>query len=270
MRHAKADGARRRPRPRHAWAAAIALLAAAAPLAAAAQLGTPSLSPGSTCVSCNLAEADLSGADLRRVSLVAANLAGADLSGADLSGANLVATNLSGAELDGTRLTATHLTAANLAGADLRGAELTEATLRGVNLSGADMRGAVGLTQDQLDDACGDAATRLPEGLTVPECGSQAAISTDDGGPIGRITLELRGTEGVGFDADCTVYAATGDQRVQFNGVVPARRTFEGRGLSCSIRHASRSGALRSEVRMRGNTIINTTASGGTLNFSLR
>jgi hypothetical protein len=31
---------------------------------------------------------------------------------------------------------------------------------------------ASGLTQDQLDDACGDEATKLPSGLTIRPCGN--------------------------------------------------------------------------------------------------
>jgi hypothetical protein len=35
-------------------------------------------------------------------------------------------------------------------------------------LDGADLSGATGLTQDQIDIACGSADTRLPVGLTPP------------------------------------------------------------------------------------------------------
>jgi uncharacterized protein YjbI with pentapeptide repeats len=45
---------------------------------------------------------------------------------------------------------------------------LTRATLRGADLSGADRRGAE-LTQTQLDEACGDTDTKLPEGLKPPK-----------------------------------------------------------------------------------------------------
>jgi uncharacterized protein YjbI with pentapeptide repeats len=52
---------------------------------------------------------------------------------------------------------------ANLQGADLRGADLSEA-----NFQGADLSEATGLTQDQINTACLDADTRLPEGLRRP------------------------------------------------------------------------------------------------------
>jgi hypothetical protein len=47
----------------------------------------------------------------------------------------------------------------------LRGADFT-----GANLSGADFTGAVGLTTNQIEDACGDEATRLPAGVTIRMC----------------------------------------------------------------------------------------------------
>lgn len=73
---------------------------------------------------------------------------GGDLRGADLRGADLLG--------------------ADLRGADLRGADLIGADLRGADLAGADLRGALFVLQAQLDAARGDAATRLPAGLTRP------------------------------------------------------------------------------------------------------
>ncbi len=80
------------------------------------------------------------GADLRGAFLYYANLSGAELYHADLSGANLFTANLSGADL---------------VGADLRGAFL---------------RDAQNLTQEQLDTACGNSNTKLPEGLRLKDC----------------------------------------------------------------------------------------------------
>jgi uncharacterized protein YjbI with pentapeptide repeats len=86
-----------------------------------------------------------------------ANLSGQLLTWYDLTGANLQYANLSGA---------------NLFGADLSGAHLFDANLRDADLSFADLSGAKGLTQKQLDEACGDADTKLPEGkgLTLKPC----------------------------------------------------------------------------------------------------
>ena len=49
-------------------------------------------------------------------------------------------------------------------------ASMDGARLRRTNLSGADLSSASGLDQRQLDDACGNAATKLPRGLSVRAC----------------------------------------------------------------------------------------------------
>src|SRR5579863_10292730 len=61
---------------------------------------------------------------------------------------------------------------ADLSNADFAHAKLDNADFAGARLSSASFRGAdlshvKGLTQMQLDEACGDAATKLPQGLSV-------------------------------------------------------------------------------------------------------
>ena len=90
----------------------------------------------------NLSRADLRGADLSRADLRGANLRGADLRGADLSRADLSRADLRGANLSRADLRWADLRDANLRGADLRDANLSRANLRGANLRGADLRGA--------------------------------------------------------------------------------------------------------------------------------
>ena len=58
----------------------------------------------------------------------------------------------------------------NLTNANLEGANLTDVGLRLANISGASLRGVRALTQDQLDMACGNEKTVLPNGLTVGPC----------------------------------------------------------------------------------------------------
>jgi uncharacterized protein YjbI with pentapeptide repeats len=57
-----------------------------------------------------------------------------------------------------------------LSGADLSGANLSGADLSRADLSGVDLSGARELTQTQLDEACGDGNTKLPEGFTIKPC----------------------------------------------------------------------------------------------------
>ena len=58
----------------------------------------------------------------------------------------------------------------DLVHADLRDADLEDAQLRRTNLSGADLRGAEGLSKARLALACGDSATKLPDGMTIRPC----------------------------------------------------------------------------------------------------
>jgi hypothetical protein len=86
-----------------------------------------------------------------QVDLHDARIPKADLGGADLTRANLGRADLTGAELMGA-----HLSGANLRDAHMNGADLDDA-----DLTGADLRLQWGLTQEQLDQACGAA----PKGL---------------------------------------------------------------------------------------------------------
>jgi uncharacterized protein YjbI with pentapeptide repeats len=87
----------------------------------------------------------------------------------DRRGADLMGARLRNADLRGAGLRGAYLIAADLTGADLRLADLIGADLRDADLSGADLTGCIFLTQPQLGAARGDAATRLPDGLTRPE-----------------------------------------------------------------------------------------------------
>ena len=113
-------------------------------------------------------------ADLRSRLLTRADFAFANLNGADLRGANLVSANFQGASL---RCFISHkldpspqIDCANLEGAVLREARF----------EGADLQHAVGLTQAQLSEACGDAETRLPEGFRMPACTPRTEASPQD------------------------------------------------------------------------------------------
>ena len=153
----------------------------------------------------NLKWADLTNANLGRANLANAKLTGANLKGADLSDADLTSANLKGVILEESNLRRANLTEASLGGSNLERANLTEAILKGArfekdvswwkypensapgdaekhavnmrgvilmdtDLAGADLREVQSLTPQQLDEACGDAETKLPEGLTIRLC----------------------------------------------------------------------------------------------------
>jgi hypothetical protein len=118
----------------------------------------------------NLSNQWLVSTNLSDASLYYANLSGANLNGANLSGARLIGADLSGASLYSADLSGASLYDANLRGARLIGADLRGARLSGANLSDADLRGAALAQARELNNACGNVNTRLPEGFTVEPC----------------------------------------------------------------------------------------------------
>jgi hypothetical protein len=117
----------------------------------------------------NLEGAYLRGADLEDAYLRRVNLRSADLKDANFKGADLRAAVLESAYLRRTTLEGACLRGVDLVNADLRGVDLWGADLKGAYLRGADLRGALGITQEQINSAIGDATTKLPAGLVVPE-----------------------------------------------------------------------------------------------------
>lgn len=137
----------------------------------------------------NLRYADFSGAGLKGVKLDRSYLRRARLAGANLREASLHVTwvqgadfrdaDLRGADLRGIRAYAADFRGADLRGVNAVGASLSHVLVDGARFDGADLRAAYlrfseGLTQAQLDTACGDAATQLPPGLAIPDCGAAA------------------------------------------------------------------------------------------------
>lgn len=112
------------------------------------------------CVGCDLRGADLSNTCVKEH----------DLHGADFSDADASLMCMSFADFTGARFRGTELSGANLAGAKLDGADLTGAKTSITSFLGTDLRHVKGLTQKQLDVACGDAATKLPPGLHIHHC----------------------------------------------------------------------------------------------------
>jgi hypothetical protein len=108
--------------------------------------------------------------DLYRANLSGQWLVGVYLSKADLRDAILSGANLSDAYLGRANLRDAILSGASLNRASLRAAYLGRANLRDADLSDADLSDAENLTQSMLDRACGNANTRVPEGLTLKPC----------------------------------------------------------------------------------------------------
>ena len=112
------------------------------------------------CVGCNLAGADLSNTCVKEH----------DLHGADFTGADATLMCMSFANFTGVSFRGTELSGANLAGAKMDGADLTGAGTSITSFLGTDLTKVKGLTQKQLNVACGDATTKLPPGLKIHTC----------------------------------------------------------------------------------------------------
>ncbi len=110
-----------------------------------------------------------------------ARLRGASLRFATLSGATLEMADLSDADLCDARLDGANLSGADLCEALLERADFAGARLGGANLAGASLKEARNLTQGQIDEAFGDALTRLPPHLSRPEGWGGGASQTVSG-----------------------------------------------------------------------------------------
>jgi uncharacterized protein YjbI with pentapeptide repeats len=112
------------------------------------------------CPDCQLEGADLTNSCVKAK----------DLHGANFDGANATLMCMSFANFQGASFRGTILDGANLAGAKLDGADMTGARTNITSFLGTDLRHVKGLTQTQLNSACGNAQTKVPAGLKVHFC----------------------------------------------------------------------------------------------------
>lgn len=153
----------------------LSVTAAALPAAAQNAGQIARVRSGSSCAGCNLFQGNFSALEARGL-----NLSGARLRQADLSLSVMNRTRFSNADLrdveayggvfSSSSFAGADLTNASFVGAYLDGANFSGATLSGTNFAGASLERATGLTQGRLNQACGDEATQLPPGLSIPHC----------------------------------------------------------------------------------------------------
>ena len=153
----------------------LAVLMVAAPAQAQNAGQIARVRGGASCSGCNLFQAELSGLQARGLNLSRARLRQADLSLVVMNrtrfdNADLRDVEAYGGVFSGSSFAGADLTNASFVGTYLEGANFRGATLDGANFSGASFRRATGLAQSQLNRACGDEATRLPSGLSLPRC----------------------------------------------------------------------------------------------------
>ncbi|MCM2292742.1 pentapeptide repeat-containing protein [Allorhizobium sp. BGMRC 0089] len=108
--------------------------------------------------------ADFESAEMQRVTLSRANLAGANFKKAELSRALFDRAILTGVDFSFANLSRATLINARTDG----GMNFTDSFLFRTRIEGLDLSTAKGLTQDQIDLACGDDKTILPADLKKP------------------------------------------------------------------------------------------------------
>ncbi|HEY1225540.1 MAG TPA: pentapeptide repeat-containing protein [Brevundimonas sp.] len=155
--------------------AALAAASMAAPAMAQNAGQIARVRGGASCSGCNLFQGDFGGLEARGLNLSGSRLRQADLSLSVMNRTNFSRADLRdveafGAVFSGSNFRGANLTNASFVGAYLEGANFTGATLSGTNFSGAQLGRATGLTQSQLNRACGDEATVLPGSLRIPAC----------------------------------------------------------------------------------------------------
>jgi uncharacterized protein YjbI with pentapeptide repeats len=121
-----------------------------------------------------LVDGELQGADLWRAQLQGTELMGAQLQGADLSEARLDGAVLVGAKLQGADLLRAHLPGAELIATRIQAARFDGAQLQGADLSSAELQGAdlsgAELQGAYLEDARLQALTSRVRSCKVPTC----------------------------------------------------------------------------------------------------
>lgn len=155
--------------------AALALVATAVPAFAQNAGQIARVRGGASCPGCNLFQGSFGGLEARNLNLSGSRLRQADLSLAVMNRTRFSNTDMRdvdafGAVFSSSNFSGANLTNASFVGTFLEGSSFSRATLDGTNFSGAQLARATGLTQSQLNRACGDSSTILPSGLRIPAC----------------------------------------------------------------------------------------------------
>lgn len=130
---------------------------------------------GASCPGCNLFQGDFSGLQARGLNLSGSRLRQSNLGLAVMNrtrfnNADMRDVDAYGAVFSSANFSGANLTNASFVGTFLEGANFAGATLSGTNFSGAQLARSTGLSQRQLNQACGDNSTELPSGLRIPAC----------------------------------------------------------------------------------------------------
>jgi len=131
--------------------------------------------PDATLIEAALTQSNLRDVDLRRADMTRGQFTGSVFNESKLFSASAEDADFTRSQFINTRADHIDLEGANLTDAVMHGTKFGNAVfsrtnLTGTDLSGADLRNVTGLTQAQLDTACGSYKTRLPVGLSIAYC----------------------------------------------------------------------------------------------------
>lgn len=126
----------------------------------------------------DLKNSDFTRADLTRTTFDTSDFTDSDLSSASASDSNFHNSEFKRARLDHVNFQNSDLREANFENAHFGMASMLGVKLEGAILSGADLSQAQGLRQAELDKACGDSDTLLPDGFYVPYCTGDAQMTS--------------------------------------------------------------------------------------------
>lgn len=154
---------------------ALALVTTTAPAFAQNASQIARVRSGASCPGCNLFQGDFGGLEARGLNLSGSRLRQSNLSltvmnRTRFSNADMRDVDAYGAVFSSSNFSGANLSNASFVGAFLEGSNFARVTLDGTNFSGAQLAHATGLTQSQLNSACGDSSTTLPSGLRIPAC----------------------------------------------------------------------------------------------------
>lgn len=118
------------------------------------------------------------GSNFQRTRAVEARIGRLVASGVRLDLADFTSASLPNARFTGSILRGATFRNARLHKSDFTAAVVTAVDFTGAQLPGADLQSAIGLTRAQLKSACGDAQTKLPEGMSIATCATDAALTS--------------------------------------------------------------------------------------------
>ncbi|KAA3514444.1 pentapeptide repeat-containing protein [Agrobacterium rosae] len=117
----------------------------------------------------DFSDADAENAKFNNAEMQRASFQNAKLVGTDFTKAELGRADFEGATLTGAKFTMANLSRSRFEGAKFSGPiDFENAFLLLARIEGLDLSTATGLEQKQIDIACGDPKTKLPQGLTTP------------------------------------------------------------------------------------------------------